>query len=1162
MSGNTGTIKITLQIDDKGSVRILQDVGKASSNAGRDGKKSFDDMDASTRMLTGSADKLKSMVLGVAAGFSAYKIVDHVKDVAMAGARYETLGVVMHNVGKIAGYNAKELDMYAEGVKNSGIQMDIARETIIKLSQAHIGLEHASSLARIAQDAAVIGNINSSEALERMVYGIQTAQVEVLRTIGLNVNFEDSYRKLAAQLGKSVSDLDETEKTQARVNATQERGIDIAKSYEVALATAGKQITSFPRLLKDYETSMGMAFNPATADIVGALTETMKLLNEEIVDLDNQSSLAAISQRIADWVVSNNDLIKQDLPTYIKATTGAVTEVMNVMEQVKSIYDVIPSEISGPTGIGIVGAILLGGPTGKFLGMMAAVNQGMDKLFDNNFFNLYGKYKAAANDIQQLFDSVSDAASGKRGWLDRAGSQQAVDNQLNQTRLSNYEPPVMVETTQKATAATKDLTKAQKDLNQEVKNRIDLGKLENDLYAKLKLTESERFEFNIKLLKDEYDHHIKSGVNKNLADRWYNDQYQDLADKRAEASKKVNELENDLYAKSKLTDQERFDFNLKLLQKEYDAHIKTGVDKNVADRWYNDQYQDLVEKRAETSKKTNEKEVQDAQRTAAAIASAMDGMYRDLKLKGAENYQYQRDLLDAQAEKYRQMGVSNELVERWYTERHRQLKEQQTLDSDNFFAGVRIGLQRNQEETQTWAQRGLEITQFATKGMRKAFSDSLFAALKGDIDDISQVWSGFMDSMLHKLTDTVAEMAINWGISAVGGFISGWWDTGAWEVKKDHVAVVHAGEMIVPADVAQLVRDGSKNPREGMSGAQISELAQVSPSGGHEWSAADKRMLASFARGTLGNYAPIAAQGISLFSRGAIDGGTLISGLLNPAAIAQSAFVGGVPTAVNEMLGMRTSAWGTMGQKAASFLGGSFMGPLGAMLGGLMGGTVGMKMGDILNLRGNERYRDMLEDTLKSFRKGVKAYASGGFDYSSFGANAYQYTGYSYPSDDYNPSGYGYSGYDYAGDYNYGGGGGGGGNSGSYGGSSGGGNYERTSSPGGMGGYSGGGVVDRLMLPRGEDGWAPLQFQEGVVSRKGMDTLDKINEGSFAGADPAAIGKAIARELLAGLASSAGQDGTNEIHIHLNVDGHELGYVIAEQNRNNPDVIASIREVA
>jgi hypothetical protein len=220
----------------------------------------------------------------------------------------------------------------------------------------------------------------------------------------------------------------------------------------------------------------------------------------------------------------------------------------------------------------------------------------------------------------------------------------------------------------------------------------------------------------------------------------------------------------------------------------------------------------------------------------------------------------------------------------------------------------------------------------------------------------------------------------------------------------------------------------------------------------------------------LGTYAPYAAQGISLYSQGAITSDTLFAGLLDPGAIGMAALTGGIPTAVNEMLGMRTSNWGTMGQSAFSVLGGAFAGPLGGIIGGLIGGTAGMALGDAFNARQNEVYRDILEDSL-GFFGGVDAYASGGFDYSVFGDEADQYGGY--------PSGGDYSG----GMDNTGGG------------------FERSSEPGGMGGYAGGGLVDRLMVPRGEDGWAPLQLNEGVVSRRGMATLESINSGNFSGSD-------------------------------------------------------------
>jgi uncharacterized protein YbjQ (UPF0145 family) len=50
----------------------------------------------------------------------------------------------------------------------------------------------------------------------------------------------------------------------------------------------------------------------------------------------------------------------------------------------------------------------------------------------------------------------------------------------------------------------------------------------------------------------------------------------------------------------------------------------------------------------------------------------------------------------------------------------------------------------------------------------------------------------------------------------------------------------------------------------------------------------------------------------------------------------------------------------------------------------------------------------------------------------------------------------------------------------------------------GIGGYADGGVIDKLIVP-GEDGLAPVQFGEGVITKKGMQMLDNINSGNLGG---------------------------------------------------------------
>jgi hypothetical protein len=224
-------------------------------------------------------------VAAVSAAFAGIKLGGLIKDTALLSARFETLGVVTQVVGRNAGYTVAQIRDYEQGLRRSGIAAVETRETIARLTQAQVDLAHSTSLARIAQDAAVIGNTNSSEAFSRMVYGIQSAQVEILRTIGLNVNFESSYRKLAQQLGKSQTALSEQEKTQARVNAVLEAGGRIAGTYEAAMGTAGKQLGSMNRLVKDLGVTFGRVFNSSLRQAVFGTSNALSRLQRSLNDL-------------------------------------------------------------------------------------------------------------------------------------------------------------------------------------------------------------------------------------------------------------------------------------------------------------------------------------------------------------------------------------------------------------------------------------------------------------------------------------------------------------------------------------------------------------------------------------------------------------------------------------------------------------------------------------------------------------------------------------------------------------------------------------------------------------------------------------------------------------------------------------------------------------
>lgn len=252
---------------------------------------------SSSDAMTG---KLKNVAAGLVAAFGAREIVSSIKDYTLLAARVETLGVVLDVVGRNAGKSQSQMQAYAEGVKSMGITTQESLQTVIRMSQAQMDLNKSSDLARVAQDAAVIGSTNSSDALNKLVYGIQSAQTEVLRTIGINVSFEESYKKLAQQLSTTSEKLTEQQKVQARTDAVMEAGTRIAGAYEASMGTVGKQLTSLARYSEEAERKIGELFTPALSVAVIELTESLKNLNSEMDSLKKTGEADSWAKQIAD----------------------------------------------------------------------------------------------------------------------------------------------------------------------------------------------------------------------------------------------------------------------------------------------------------------------------------------------------------------------------------------------------------------------------------------------------------------------------------------------------------------------------------------------------------------------------------------------------------------------------------------------------------------------------------------------------------------------------------------------------------------------------------------------------------------------------------------------------------------------------------------------
>jgi hypothetical protein len=266
--------------------------------------------------LTNTASGAVSAVKGLVGAWAGWHVVKSIiVESAQLNARFETMGVVLNVVGRNAGYSATQMAGYEQSLRKTGIAMIEARETLTRMSQAQLDLSKTSALARVAQDAAVVGGINSSAAFERMVQGIRSGEVEILRTIGINVSFQQSYEKTAKELGKNVTALTEAEKSQSRMNAVLEEGAKLSGVYEAAMGTAGKQMQSMKRYTDDLKVKFGEVFNESLTVGIFALSDAFKSAGREMDALAADKEIFRWGESLTDTFVNLADSVHN---TYLR----------------------------------------------------------------------------------------------------------------------------------------------------------------------------------------------------------------------------------------------------------------------------------------------------------------------------------------------------------------------------------------------------------------------------------------------------------------------------------------------------------------------------------------------------------------------------------------------------------------------------------------------------------------------------------------------------------------------------------------------------------------------------------------------------------------------------------------------------------------------------
>lgn len=269
--------------------------------AGKEGARGGAAINKSNQSALASFNPLLARVGGLVAGYlTLTKVAQKFGETVALAARVETLQVVLDNVGRNAGYGSDQVRALVKEVEALGITTRAAQTIVTRMVQAQLDLGSATQLARVAQDAAVIGNVNSSEALERLLHGIVTLQPEILRTVGITVSLEQEYQKFTAQTGRSIESLSQQERQQVALNAVLREGAKIQGTYVEAMTTADKQAGSLARHVEQLQVAIGQAFTPAYAFLIEEVTREIIGLREEMSELERDQAIQKWARDTAD----------------------------------------------------------------------------------------------------------------------------------------------------------------------------------------------------------------------------------------------------------------------------------------------------------------------------------------------------------------------------------------------------------------------------------------------------------------------------------------------------------------------------------------------------------------------------------------------------------------------------------------------------------------------------------------------------------------------------------------------------------------------------------------------------------------------------------------------------------------------------------------------
>jgi len=206
-------LELVIEVETKGANASIKRVNSSLSS-----------MEAvALKTARGASSGIDSLTVSIAKGAAAANVLPHafermvgwlkeqIVETSRLAARNETLAVVNAQLARANGYSEGSIGRLVGRVKELGITTQASRDIVNKTIAPQPDLSEATELTRLARDAAVVAGQDSSQALQGIIDVITTQQIEVLRTYGINIQFERASSRLttsrSSKAGTSVMSL-------------------------------------------------------------------------------------------------------------------------------------------------------------------------------------------------------------------------------------------------------------------------------------------------------------------------------------------------------------------------------------------------------------------------------------------------------------------------------------------------------------------------------------------------------------------------------------------------------------------------------------------------------------------------------------------------------------------------------------------------------------------------------------------------------------------------------------------------------------------------------------------------------------------------------------------------------------------------------------------